>query len=92
MYTSTAASCCTVHSDWFAGVLLPLSTLQLCRILRKLVMHMLNRLPWGLKHTQMMSRHLPVRQQKGAHIDQELPLPSTDVQQPIGTPTHKSRI
>jgi len=30
-YTSTAASCCTVHSDWFAGVLLPLSTLKLCR-------------------------------------------------------------
>lgn len=89
MYTSTAASCCTVHSDWFAGVLLPLSTLILCRILRKLVMHMLNRLPWD---TQMMSRHLPVRPQKGAHIDQELPLPSTDVQQPIGTPTHKSRI
>jgi hypothetical protein len=50
---------------------------------------MLNRLPWGLKHTQMMSRHLPVRQQKGAHID--LPLPSID-SFPIGTPTHKSRI
>ena len=55
-------------------------------------MHMLNRLPWRLKQIQMMSRHLPVRQQKGAHIDQEIPLPSTDVQQPIRTPTHKSRI
>ena len=50
----------------------PLSTLPLCRIQRKLVMHMLNHLPWETHTNDVPSGN-------SAHIDQELPLPSTDV-------------